>query len=156
MLLFLFVIPVLSYGQSSVLTTTDVLKLKHKKYYRETDSFEISNIATFTQNICYDDTRSNDEEFCYTFLIYIHNAQFVPDQTFDIERDSVVIQCFYSCNSILNWSQGKTKISGTVKIISISSVEIKLQESIVVFDERKNKEILYEGIRTFYKTQNMN
>lgn len=155
-LLFLFIVPFFVYGQSNNLGNINVLKLKPKRYYNERDSFEIDKVIAFIQDIYYDKPNMNDEEFNYTLFIYIDSInQFETNRVFDLNKDSSIIKSFYSCTSKLNWNQGNSKNSGSVKIISVSPDKIKLQESIIVFDERKNRKILYRGIRTFYKAQNI-
>ena len=109
----------------------DVLKLGKKRFFNETNSYKLDSILTILCEVCYDDPRSLDEEYCRSIAFIIKDtAQFNESRIYSIKNDTSIIQCTYDRLSVWNWDRPGSRISGTVKVIRRTSKIIELEMNI--------------------------
>jgi hypothetical protein len=127
----------------------DVLRLKKKRYFKETALFYTDSALYMIYEVCYNKPHVMDEEYYRSITIIVKDtARFRESITLDIEKDSSIISCNYNRISVWHWEKVKTKITGQIKILSISDVLIKLELNVKV---QAREEYIFKGIRKFKK-----
>jgi hypothetical protein len=125
----------------------DVLKLSKKRFFKETDTYTLSAPSTILCEVCYDDPRSFDEEYCKSVSIIIKDtAQFRDIKVYSIENDTSIIQCTYDRYAPWGSDEPGKKVSGTLKILKRTNDFIELEMNITV---KANTIDFYKGKRKF-------
>lgn len=130
---------------------TDVLTLKDGKYHSEQNILDKN--FTLVQQVLYDVPGSIDEE--YNLLLYIS----FPDapkarqlKTLDV-KDSSLIKVRFDIFSVWNWEEENTATSGHITILSWTSTSVRVNFDLIVQDNRRKREYVYRGTRTFIRTK---
>lgn len=144
-LLFVTIITVPSISQ-----TTNVLKLKNKKHYLEENTVLSDSVILFTNQVCYNDPHTIDEEGCFILkLVLTDTTKAKQLKKIDIIKDSSIIKCVYEYQSVWNWDHEKMIITGDVEFLEVTKKTITVSLNIKVIDYRKNRIYLYIGNRKF-------
>jgi len=134
-------------GLSSSAQKVDVLKLGKKRFFKETNNYYLDFPLTLLCEVCYDDPRSLDEEYCRSISIIIKDtAQFTEYGTYSIKNDTSIIQCTYDRLSLSDVDGKNDKISGTVKLLRRTIEFIELEMNIEV---HARSIYIYKGKRRF-------
>ena len=134
-------------GLSTFAQKVDVLRPGKKRFFNETNSYKLDSILTILCEVCYDDPRSLDEEYCRSIAFIIKDpTQFKEFRLYSIKNDTSIIQCTYDRLSVWNWDKPGSRISGTVKVIRRTSKFIELEMNIEV---NAKSLYIYKGKRRF-------
>lgn len=129
----------------------NVLRLKDQDHYSEKNILFLKYPTTLTQEICYNKPNVIDEEYCMILaLTIIDTAKAMQLQWLNL-RDTSAIKCVFDWQSVWQWQDRETSISGRVKIISLTNDSIEVEFDIEVFDYNFKRTYIYNKKRAFLK-----
>jgi len=143
----LSVLTIFCFGQ-----TTNVLKLKNKKYFDEKNQFFIDSSLKIIQKVGYDEPHTVDESYSLTLTLNVVdtlNARL--KKNLDLTLDTALIKCRFDISSVWNWEDEKTTITGNVIIVSWTNEKIEFNFNVTVLELRNNRAFIYKGNRVFSK-----
>lgn len=134
-----------SAGQSE-----NILKLKKKPYYSERNHYSSDSSVALIQEVCYNKPKTVDEEYCVILkLQFIDPLKAKELKTLTIGKDSSIVQCSFDFQSVWNWEDEKTSISGSIQLLDWTKTAVKLRLDLQILDHSRKKIYSYEGIRSF-------
>ena len=132
---------------------TNVLTYKNRLYFHEKSTITNDSISKFYQLVCYDKPNVLDEEFCYDLtLIFPDTIVIKAKKSLNFSIDTAIIKSKYVLSSVWNWSSENNKVAGRIKILNWNRNEVKLKETIIVFDFRRKQIKKFVGTRVFKRT----
>jgi hypothetical protein len=147
----IFILAIILIANVSLGQTTEVLKLKGKKYYSEQNTISVDSNVVLILETCHDDPEITDDGFClHLKMSFLDSSKARQLKTLNIDKDTSIIKCQFYVSSIWNYDD-KASISGTVSIISWTkkSIEVYLELNIENKGLIKTQMYSYDGKKVF-------
>lgn len=150
-----------AFGQSKE-NTVNVLQIKNKIYYKETNELYGDSISVARQDVCYDNPNIFDDESCHRLIIiFLDTAKAKSLSVIDVARDTAIIGCYYSRSGALYSFDSKNNIIGQIRIDSWDLDGIQLDLKIEILFETLDfrgtvitkETVVYEGQQNFVNSK---
>lgn len=132
----------------------NILKLKHKPFYKESNILEIDSVTTLKHIVTFDKPHVIDESYSYILSFKIPNTSLAKvRKLINISQDTNIIEVNYDIASVWNWETEDVITSGTIEILNWETDRITLIENIIIQDIRTKEKVKFKGKRTFLRKE---
>jgi len=134
---------------------TNVLHLKHKRYYSDRSILTSDTTRTILQMVSYNRPNVIDDGFAYELSFkFIDTTAAKTKRLLNLLSDTAIVKTKYDIVSVWNWEEETYSLNGSIEILEWKTDSVTIKQNVIVDDKRRKEVLKFIGKRTFTKHKN--